>query len=98
MYEMLPLPVSPKNVGKKKAPTINKDGDTREGLFDVSNMTKAMDVFWSTLEDFIPEGKHWDDLTKTEQHHIKDQYRFAFLRPGEYQAITGIGGKMGQMY
>jgi len=98
MFDMLPLPVSSKNVGKKKPPVINKDGDTREGMFDVSNMTKAMDVFWSTLEDFIPEGKHWDDLTEAEQELIRTKYRFAFLRPGEYQAITGIGGNNGTMY
>ena len=52
----------------------------------------------SNLEDFIPVGKTWEDLTQKEKELIKDQYRFAFLRPGEYQAITGIGGQNGQMY
>ena len=54
---------------------------------------KELDIFYRSLEDFIPEGKTFDDLTPEEQTLVSNQYRFSPYRPGIYQGITGIGNK-----
>ena len=53
-------------------------------------ISKEMDIFFRTIQDFIPEGKTWDELTAEEQEIIKNQYRFDYLKPGCYQNITGF--------
>lgn len=51
---------------------------------------KEFDIFYSSEADFLPEGKSFDSLTKEEIKRLKDQYRFAPEKPGQYQGITGI--------
>ena len=52
---------------------------------------KEWDIFYRSIEAFLPEGKTLDDLTPEELEKIKAQYRFDYLRPGIYQGITGFG-------
>lgn len=54
---------------------------------------KDMDIFYRTEDQFLPEGKDWDDLTKEELKIARNRYRFDYLKPGYYQAISGIGTK-----
>ena len=54
-------------------------------------ISKEMDIFYCSLESFLPPGKKFDDLTPTEQEEVKNKYRFSPLKPGVYQGITGIG-------
>lgn len=55
-----------------------------------SGVPKEMDIFWSSLQSFIPEGKTWEQLTPQEQEEVKNRYRFSPMKPGIYQGITGL--------
>jgi hypothetical protein len=52
---------------------------------------KEWDVFYKSMEAFLPAGKTIDDLTPEELKKIKSQYRFDPYSPGIYQGITGFG-------
>lgn len=49
-----------------------------------------LDIFYRTIECFMPEGKTWDDLTPREKTEVQSKYRFDPMRPGCYQGITGL--------
>ena len=51
---------------------------------------KEMNIFYSSLESFIPPGKTWEQLTPREQEEVKNKYRFSPMKPGIYQGITGL--------
>jgi len=55
-----------------------------------SGVPKEMDIFWSSFNSFIPNGKTWNDLTPQEQEEVKNRYRFSPMKPGIYQGITGL--------
>lgn len=50
-----------------------------------------LDIFFRTIQAFIPEGKTWDDLTEKEQNELKGKYRFDYFRPSMYQGVTSCG-------
>jgi hypothetical protein len=56
-----------------------------------ADIPKEWDIFWKSIEAFLPEGKTLEDLTPQELARIKQQYRFSPMRPGIYQGITGFG-------
>jgi hypothetical protein len=56
-----------------------------------SEIPEEMDIFYRTIEAFLPDGKELEDLTPEELNKIKAQYRFDHYRPGVYQGITGFG-------
>ena len=56
-----------------------------------SEIPKEMDIFYRTIEAFLPEGKTLEDLTPEELNKVKSQYRFDPMRPGIYQGISGFG-------
>lgn len=88
MFKMLPF-------GDKKSRNLPEQ---QSDHFNLSDVPKEMDVYWRPFSHFLPNGVDFDSLTEEEKKMVKDRYRFAFLRPGKYQSITGIGGKNGQMY
>ena len=53
-----------------------------------------MDIFFRNEDEFLPEGKTWDELTDAEMALAKARYRFDPMRPGVYQGITGLGNMM----
>ena len=53
-----------------------------------SEISKEMNVFQRTEEQFLPEGKDFSDLTEEELKKLKAQYRFDYYKPGVYQGIT----------
>jgi len=79
----------PKIITKLVTPT---DPDPDPAISTYSDIPKDLDIFFRTIQDFIPAGKTWDDLTSEEQEIIKNQYRFDPLFPGLYQSITGFQG------
>jgi len=96
MFKMLPF-----NNGKKPKAKAEEDiklPEQQSDHFNLSNVPKEMDVYWKPFNEYLPDGVEYDSLSDKDKKLIKDRYRFAFLRPGKYQAITGIGGKNGQMY
>jgi len=50
-----------------------------------------LDIFYRNINEFIPEGKTWETMTKEEKEKVRLQYRFDYMRPGQYQGITGLG-------
>ena len=58
------------------------------------NLPKELEIFYQTIQSFIPEGKTWNDLTKDEQEEVKNKYRFAPLKPGQYQNLSGFSTMM----
>ena len=73
-------------------------GDTPPGsTFNPEVIPRSMDIFYRTERSFLPEGKDFEDLTEDELARVRSRYRFSPLRPGMYQAITGIGGRRGSM-
>jgi len=56
-----------------------------------SEIPKDLDIFWRGESYFLPTGKTFADLTTEELYELKQKYRFDYLRPGLYQAITWIG-------
>jgi len=55
------------------------------------DVPKDMDVFQRSEEQFLPEGKTFDDLTRKELEDLKSKYRFDYYKPGVYQGITWRG-------
>lgn len=51
---------------------------------------KDLDLFFRDEWQFLPEGKTWADLPPEEAKILRDKYRFDPLKPGLYQAISGI--------
>ena len=84
MVDMLPFnnekPV-PRGVAKEPTPGIDNGHE----------IPPEMDIFYRTIETFLPEGKTFNDLTPEEEKRLRNQYRFSPYRPGIYQAITGLG-------
>ena len=73
-------------------------GDTPAGsTFNPEIIPKSMNIYYRSERSFLPEGKDFDDLTEDELARVRTRYRFSPLRPGMYQAITGIGGQVGTM-
>ena len=93
MFDMLPL-----NGKKKKKRGNGELPEQQSSHFNLSDIPKQMDVYWRPFSEFLPEGVDYDELSEEEKKIAKNRYRFAFLRPGKYQSITGIGGKNGSMY
>jgi len=94
MFDMLPL-----NGKKKKKDVTNADlPDQQSSHFNLSDVPQQMDVYWRPFSEFLPEGVDFDTLSEEDKKLVKDRYRFAFLRPGKYQSITGIGGRNGSMF
>jgi len=79
VYSMIPLD-----------PTSQGDGNTVPNNQD---LPKEMDVFYKALGEFLPPGKTFSDLTEAEKAEAMNKYRFSYMRPGIYQAITRIGNK-----
>jgi len=50
-----------------------------------------LDIFFRDINNFIPPGKTWETMTKEEKEKVRAQYRFDYMRPGQYQGITGLG-------
>jgi len=73
------LPFTPRSDAKKDDP-----------IFNVEVIPKELDIFWRTDNEFLPEGKTFDDLTEEEKEELRAKYRFDPLRPGIYQTITDI--------
>lgn len=57
----------------------------------------AMDIFYRSESQFLPEGKTFADLTETEQEELRCKYRFDCLKPGCYQGITATGKMVGTL-
>lgn len=55
-----------------------------------SEIPKEMDIFFRSFDNFIPEGKKLEELTKDELNTLRNRYRFDPYRPGCYQGITGF--------
>lgn len=78
--------------------TVKKDFDSNEVVDSSINnldLPKEMDIYCRTEEDFLPDGKSFEELTEEELKHLQLQYRFDFYRPGVYQGITGFGKMIG---
>ena len=60
-------------------------------VFNVEQIPKELEVYWSSETSFLPDGKTFDDLTSEEKAKLRSQYRFSPYRPGLYQTITGYG-------
>jgi len=56
------------------------------------DLPEELDIFFRDEMYFLPEGKHFKDLTEAESKLLRAQYRFDCLKPGQYQSITGFGG------
>ena len=54
-----------------------------------SEIPESLDIYFKTLESFIPKGKKWDDLSQEEREEVKNKYRFSPMTPGMYQTLTG---------
>ena len=63
------------------------------------DLPKDLDIFYKDESEFLPEGKTFADLTPEEARIVQNKYRFSCLRPGMYQAISGMGsgGRGGSM-
>lgn len=71
--------------------SINKTENKKTDKISLSSeIPKEMDIFYRTIDAFIPEGKTIDDLTEKEIELIKNKYRFDPMRPGIYQGISGV--------
>ncbi|MFA5313193.1 MAG: hypothetical protein WC375_07770 [Methanomassiliicoccales archaeon] len=55
------------------------------------DIPKELDIFFRTESAFLPEGKTFGDLTEKEIGELKAKYRFDPMKPGIYQAISGLG-------
>jgi len=55
---------------------------------DIAN--NRLDVYYRSINDFIPPGKTWETMTPEEIEKVQAQYRFDYMRPSQYQAITGF--------
>jgi hypothetical protein len=69
--------------------TVNSDSEKVDTYACVPK--GDMDVFQRSIEQFLPLGKTFEDLTDKEKEQIKRQYRFDYYKPGVYQGITGLG-------
>ena len=53
--------------------------------------------FLRTESDFLPDGKHFEDLSQDEKDALRDSYRFDPYRPGLKQGITNIGNRYAKL-
>ncbi len=67
-------------------PHIPKPQDTNQDI------PKELDIFYRAADQFLPEGKTWEDLTDIEREEVRSKFRFDPYKPGMYQAITGVKG------
>jgi len=56
--------------------------------------TDEMDIFFRNENEFLPNGKTWNELSAEEMQLARSRYRFDPMRPGVYQGITGLGPMM----
>ena len=91
---MLPLD------GEKKKKDVSDATlpEQQDAHFNLSDVPQHLDVYWRPFSEFLPEGVDFNELSDSDKKIAKDRYRFAFLRPGKYQSITGIGGRNGSMF
>ena len=66
-------------------------------LENYTDIPKEMDVFFRAEQDFLPEGKTFEDLTEVEKTELQNNYRFSPYKPGIYQGITWIAKTYKQM-
>jgi hypothetical protein len=62
----------------------------REGVDTYDDVSREMDIFQRSEEQFLPPGKDFKDLTPKELEHLKRRYRFDYYKPGVYQGITWV--------
>ena len=66
-----------------------------DGPYEMPNnsdiVNNVLDVYYRSINAFVPPGKTWETLTEEEKEKIKAQYRFDYMRPSQYQTITGFG-------
>ena len=98
MYKMLPFDNGKKSKRRAEGAEDVPLPEQQSASFNLSNVPKEMDVYWKPFSEYLPDGIDYDLLSDKDKKLVKDRYRFAFLRPGKYQSITGIGGRNGQMY
>jgi len=55
------------------------------------DVPEEMDIYYYSLEHFLPEGKTVQDLTEKEIEELVAKYQFSPYWPGIYQGITGFG-------
>ena len=72
---------------------LNFSPETRfeDGVATNAEIPKELDIFYRTLDDFLPPGKTFKELTKEEKEVVASRYRFDPYKPGMYQTITGFG-------
>jgi hypothetical protein len=75
--------------------TFTKNSPPADPVYLASEVPKEMDIFFRTIDAFLPEGKTLEELTPQELNKLKNQMRFDPYRPGVYQGITGIGRMAG---
>lgn len=66
----------------------------KQGVPTNADVPKDMNIYYRTEENFLPEGKTFNDLNDKEKQALKQRYRFDPLVPGLYQAITGVEGSI----
>ena len=72
--------------------TTGNTADTTCGKIDTyDSVPKEFNIFFRSENQFLPEGKTFDDLTEEEKKDVQNKYRFDPYRPGVYQGITGYG-------
>jgi hypothetical protein len=69
--------------------------DSATPAYNIPN--NKLDIFYSDIKSFIPAGKTWDTMTKEEKDKAEAQYRFQYMLPSNYQAITGISDRTGEL-
>jgi hypothetical protein len=84
-----------------KEESVARSGDSENSSVQVekssvykvgtSSSSNEMDIYWTSFNDLLPEGKEIEDLTPEELKLLRNRQRFTPLRPSTYQGATGIG-------
>jgi len=70
---------------------FNPNLKPREPVELNDEIPKELEIFYQAEKEFLPEGKDFEDLTEEELETLKNRYRFAALKPGVNQTISGFG-------
>jgi hypothetical protein len=92
MKSMLPVP---KYDGPTGGATLNDSSGS--AVFNPEWIPYELDLFYRGEDSFLPTGKTFETLTAEESKQLRNQYRFSPLRPGIYQAISGITDRLGHL-
>jgi hypothetical protein len=77
---------------KKKSMVKSSSVNTSDPAVETNkDIPQDLDIFFRTINDLLPAGKTWNDLTPEEQEILKNKYRFDPMKPSQYQLITGFG-------